>query len=68
MAIESMAGIQITGPIGTVGEAREFLAAIEPYGVTDDTVIDGYLEFRATGRPAPADGGALVLFVEESLT
>lgn len=65
MAIEQFAGMQVTGPIGTVGEVREFLAAIEPYGVTDATVIDGYLEFRATGVPTPADGGATIVFVEE---
>jgi hypothetical protein len=68
VSIEKLAGMQITGPISTVGEAREFLAAIEPYGVTDDTILDGYLEFRAAGTPTPVEGGATIVFDEEALT
>lgn len=65
MAVQQIGGMEIAGPVGTLGEIRVFLAAVEAYGATDDTVIDGYLEYRATGMPTPADGGALLVFVEE---
>ena len=65
MAVQQYAGMEIAGPVGTIGEVREFLAAVEQYGATDDTIVDGYLGYRATGIPTPADGGATIVFLEE---
>jgi hypothetical protein len=64
MAITQVAGMEISGPVGTVGDVRAFLAAIGEYEVSDETIIDGYLEFRATGIPTPAGGGASIVFTE----
>jgi hypothetical protein len=64
MAITQAAGMEIGGPVASIADVRTFIAACEEYGVTDDTILDGYLEYRVAGIPAPAAGGASIMFVE----
>lgn len=58
MAVETYGVVQIGGPIGTVGEAAEFVRRAREFGAHDDTVlVNGFLSVEFVGTPEPVAPG-----------